>query len=130
MEKHYQRYSAQKTGLLSEDIENRVLWAWSRLSRAGTACRSENWAALSCALPNGLGRRVTQQLPITPLNTKHLVNMRFAFAATVVALVAFVAAAPSPVQEKRLSCYNKCMQGCSPPGSGACSIYCGKQCPS
>ncbi|QRV74219.1 Ctr domain-containing protein [Ceratobasidium sp. AG-Ba] len=53
--------------------------------------------------------------------------MRFAFVATIVALVGIAAAAPSG-EVKRLSCYDKCMQGCYPPGAGQCSIICGQQC--
>ncbi|QRW21273.1 copper transport protein CTR2 [Rhizoctonia solani] len=31
---------------------------------------------------------------------------------------------PAPVEERRLYCYNSCMQSCSPPGSGTSSIVC------
>ncbi|KAF8705870.1 hypothetical protein RHS03_05206, partial [Rhizoctonia solani] len=48
--------------------------------------------------------------------------------ATVVVLVGLAAATPTPVEEKRLDCYNSCMQTCSPPGAAICSILCGQQC--
>ncbi|ELU38461.1 Ctr domain-containing protein [Rhizoctonia solani AG-1 IA] len=46
----------------------------------------------------------------------------------VVVLVGLAAATPTPVEEKRLDCYNSCMQTCSPPGAAICSILCGQQC--
>ncbi|KAG8752354.1 hypothetical protein FRC12_012010 [Ceratobasidium sp. 428] len=50
------------------------------------------------------------------------------FAAVIVAIVGIAVAAPADTPVKRLSCYDKCMQGCYPPGAGICSIQCGQAC--